>query len=1572
MADITHPLYPKVTVNTDNAVKDPDLSLWTYTATIDGKPVRLPGMSVSPEAMVSGHGDDTSEAYVSLASSLSPLVKGTTPTGDRGILSETVGPGFQKALANALGTPADLSNTVLGVVDAGINAVRYAAGGFEKFPSERILSSDPKNVFGGSEQIARGFENVGDLAREGARATQEAGLNVTLPGYLGGVEVGARTLFDFFSFDMTPDESTKARKYVSLITQIASGAPMEGAVVAKLAVQLAKTPGLEPTKKAVYEALSEMQVKRPKEAAALEALMGTAAGTGMVTSIEALEAAYPDAPQWMKNTVMAGGGILLPIAAATGTKVAYDAVLKVPILRFPARVLENALSSLTPKGAYRAAARAGQADGGDWKSRSRILTATDHLRFAISQGRDIDPDTRIMYTTPQYASNEARILEAQIKSGEASGELSGDQLASQRDLLQNIRTLAAFQEGQLKTIAEGTDAGRRGAAGSAIDFYARYSERMLDRHESIFNALNQTILKLDPGGLPSPARGDTTRETIEGDWSTGGAGPDGFYMYKENRLRAIREGVSTGMDADQVVPIQQAYDNVINKVEQAKQQALEDAQERADVIRSRMPENMDEITRNNYSRWIRSEFETAYREIDGIEDVFWKNIEGFDAPVKPKDGDVGPEITVDGVPVSEHFAKIASELGPGGWDSQSVWLGRLAGTKALTEQAAAGKGPDAAKFQDQALTVQTQEGIVKQNEKALRVAQNRLQELQSQPYTNPKLIDKRARLDGLEAELASLPGQDTISQTTASLAKRIAEKREILDGLKAEVASLEKSFEGAGNPALVQAQKAFEKATSDLGKSENSLREARGRMDLSLNRTIEYEGSQLNLADEVVSAGELSAKVVDGVKIGRTGQDISNVIKLLKREMSVLQGRGSEADNFKISNIASIVDDLRRAMADPANFDVDMQALQAATHVTSLKIDAFERGNVGTLRGFTGKREPKTVVEQTLNKVFAPGSKNAVARDRQASDLRQLEVALTPLSQGENTPIRFEMRPDGTKDFYLDPNHSLAKYAEGPPAPFERIDVGGGRSPGLKVLDGTQASPQNIEIVRNALWDRFKDFKNPETGVFDTSSAARWLEDNRAAVNWLGRSTGEPTGFEDLVKAEGIVNSISNAQAKNIDKAVEEINKAGGFNDDFTPEGFRTLVNDAAKTDSQIVSAAQILGDPHPMTVGTRYLEGFESATNPTDFLRQTLKVLENGALPDGSNPALEGFKHAVGVALVQKALTNGTGSGYAAQQAAQLSKDRRAAVKLWDPEELVKIAGNERSRMLLRDLYGNGAVEVFNNIAIGAQDQFLYSQQARRGVKVQDRISDEWAGNAGRMIGGVIAATPFVPVSSLVLTGVFRRYGINTLGEVRGSAIDKLIVDLLMSPKLWAAAVEKFPIANASADLGPWDRLKVLSKKWAQHRFIDDNARRIERLGKVPGVLFEIGAEALDMRDVDEPGGMGDRSSVQPAGPPPRRMGADMKLTPPVRSSLLSQASGTGQAPAPTGQQPAAPPRTTGTPSPDVVQQGQQLFGPNDPVFGPGFRHGGYVTGGAGSGVGRMEESGIMSVPRKPRQLVG
>ena len=43
-------------------------------------------------------------------------------------------------------------------------------------------------------------------------------------------------------------------------------------------------------------------------------------------------------------------------------------------------------------------------------------------------------------------------------------------------------------------------------------------------------------------------------------------------------------------------------------------------------------------------------------------------------------------------------------------------------------------------------------------------------------------------------------------------------------------------------------------------------------------------------------------------------------------------------------------------------------------------------------------------------------------------------------------------------------------------------------------------------------------------------------------------------------------------------------------------------------------------------------------------------------------------------------------------------------------------------------------------------------------------------------------------------------------------------------------------------------------------------------------------------------------------------------------------------------------------------------------PLFAgpPGLADGGHITAGAGSGVGRMEESGIMSIQCKPRQIVG
>jgi len=281
MAIIQHPLHQGITVDTGTATQsNPDVPIWNYTATLEGRPFELDGIAVSPEALERDLSDDTSNAYVSLAAALKGIRQQQVSTG--GIFEETIIPALTRTPANILGAAADLSNVVLGGADVGINVARWAAGGFDEFPDDRILSSDPRKVVGGSFQIARGMQNVGDLAREGIRATQEAGLNVTIPWV--GTEVGARTPLDLFAFDTTPDESTKTRKYVSLITQIIGAAPVEGVLIAKLATQLAKTTK-SPTADRVYEAISEMQLNNPIKAAALETSMGAAVGGGMVASL---------------------------------------------------------------------------------------------------------------------------------------------------------------------------------------------------------------------------------------------------------------------------------------------------------------------------------------------------------------------------------------------------------------------------------------------------------------------------------------------------------------------------------------------------------------------------------------------------------------------------------------------------------------------------------------------------------------------------------------------------------------------------------------------------------------------------------------------------------------------------------------------------------------------------------------------------------------------------------------------------------------------------------------------------------------------------------------------------------------------------------------------------------------------------------------------------------------------------------------------------------------------------------------------------------------------------------------
>ena len=1540
MEPLEHPHYPGYIINPDSAIVDPDDGAVSFEVQgPGGSRERLPSMlGVDPSTLAKDILNDRSAAFSLFANALADLegvsTPGAAPERRDDSWAKTIGPALQKGTtANIFGAPVDLMNLLTrAIVDTPINLGRWAARDFEgEMPSERYASAEVP--FGGSESIARGLEAVGRGAKELRLAADETigtinlpltpdiGLGLDWEGFETG-EFGPQDLLRFIEFDMTPDESTKARKYVSLITQIAAGAPIEGALIAKLVEKLAKTTK-SPSKKAIFDAVSEMQRTNPTKAAGYEALMGTAVGTSMVVSTQGLEAAYPNAPPWMKNLVMAGGAIILPIGGLTVGKLAWDVGIKTPIVNWPLHFAKGAAYGLTTRGAERAAARAVQTKGSDWKHRSDILGVTEHFRLALKEGRNMDEATRISYTTPQLARNEANFLEAQLKA--TAKDMNEAELAGAQELIRDLRIFANFQEGQLLAISEGT--GRM--AGVSAREYVEHSGKMMDRRDAIFQALDDAVLKLDLGGKPSEG---VELSIIQADFERGLA--TGSYEFNVNRQKAFQEGRLGSLEPEQTQAISDAYANVRAQIDKGITQSLEDARRRVELIRNWMPDDMSPETSANFNRWIRREIETAYKEIDTYEDMLWTSIRGFDQPktaayTSPDGVDLGPQILIDDVPIGEFFAAKVANLDAGERVNQSKWLWKLAGRAALVDQATKGAGPDAEKVARQRLRIEKQENIVAQREKEMDEAAARLDRDEKTPPESSKLREARANLAEAEGRLAS---GDYDAGTAANVqAAETATRR--IRGLEDKIGELEAQAEAYPNPVVEKSREAFAKAQGDFVKAQGDLDEARGSLDITMGKGVEFEGNPVKLAEEVADSSELGVRMVDEVPVGRKAQEVQNIISLLKGEMTYEQGRPVR-NTRKIAAIGGMIDDLQRAITDPENFDIDIPMWDTARSMTALKKDAFEKGAIGRLRGFTTKGEPKVELEATLDKLLPSGTASAAA---QQVALRELQAALTPITTGRNTPFRIRVGEDGKPTPELDRNFNLEKYATEPPPPFEMIrhTEGEGRSMGFQVKEGTPPTESNIRLIRETLWDRFKNFGTGDK--FDARAAGKWLEDNKSAINWLRKATKKDTGFEDLTNAERVVQYINRATADNLDATVNEMRSAGAFNKTFTEEGFKALVRDTAKRESNLISAAQFLDTPDPLTLGPTFLNSYlaPGTTKPTELLNNTLRVLENGALPDGTNPALEGFRQAVAEAILKRGLTDGSGATRAAEHAKRLTGHLDTTVKLWDPEELSKLAQDQRFTQLMGELYGKDAPELFRKIAEGAKLQSLISEAATPGVQRQDRVSDEWAGNLGRIIGGY--TSKFIPVPALVMTGAGRRYGISTLAEVRGTAIDRLIVDLLMDPELMAAAIKKYPIVSPQSNMKFWDKVKLR----AHHNFVEKNAERIRRLGQAPGVLYEIG-EPTKYEKLDE-AAPGPQAYARPTQPPRRRV-ASAPLNPPIGASILGQTN--VLAPPPQGQAPSPQGRIDPQRMAQMSDLGMPLF--------------------------RGNKGGIVSVPRKPKQLVG
>jgi hypothetical protein len=339
------------------------------------------------------------------------------------------------------------------------------------------------------------------------------------------------------------------------------------------------------------------------------------------------------------------------------------------------------------------------------------------------------------------------------------------------------------------------------------------------------------------------------------------------------------------------------------------------------------------------------------------------------------------------------------------------------------------------------------------------------------------------------------------------------------------------------------------------------------------------------------------------------------------------------------------------------------------------------------------------------------------------------------------------------------------------------------------------------------------------------------------------------------------------------------------------------------------------------------------------------------------------------------------------------------------DTKKLVETIENNRT--YLEKFYDKSGMEFLDELVKGGSLQETGTASPLAGSPQAAMRAEfgtvEAVGAVGRTAGQKFFG--FFGINPLVATGMGRRIAAYTFTRMGEDKIFKNIEDALRDPEKAAVLIRRYK------DLDKWEPPST-ARQLADDAIADPLGTAInakDRLARGAGYVGKYlkghSQEAVE-RAV--------RFGLVPAQAEARRVSLedDYRAGPPfvyednrILYSIKNKPSGTGVGPAAVAAQPPAqPPVEWGVPVPVPRQSGTQrmretirgigqrdsrppvqgsslasvnplgtaLFGANDPVYGLGYNHGGYVTGGAGSGVGRMEESGIMSVPCKPRQLVG
>jgi hypothetical protein len=1453
----------------------------------------------------------------------------------------------------------------------------YFAGAFPDIAALLSYVPGPEELLAMGYKAATGDDPFGMLERQAAmdktkrKLGQEYGSKaqqIRFQQYLRQADAYAQDKWGFKPFeasvgtDMTPEARGIWEKMVTSGLEFA----VSGPVMVKGVTLPAKI--LQDGAKFIYSKMAKDSVRELGEAAlkpenvrslidkandaysvfkkqgrrniAAEMAFGATAGPMTEGSLSLLEEADPDAAGWVKMLTAGLSGIAGPLAA----RGAWTTFLQGPAIRVASRVLIDPI--LRP--GHAASDFVQKHLGGTKADRVTIASTARLLEEAIKDGRHVHEASGLAFTTPELARTEANILRAEIQlkrerlsqetSPEARSRLE-QEIEADEMTVGNLNRTAKFYEDVLESAAKDQ------TPGAANRFFQKEAERLVQRREQFFDYIEGQFKRayddLDFNGKPGG-----TPEELRKDFDNSIDNPEYVPEFEINRRKLVMGGDPRGVESSELLwldpqtaaRVKGIKQDLSAKMDEGLAKAQGAAQDRVDYWKESVQsylanrglksvEDLPKAERDLVGDLIRGTYDDAGREWRAFVTEAYRRVDGLD--VKVTENIVFPEGSLDPSNGKDISGMTVEEWATGRFDSLSPeeafnpkelppQLAQLAGSRSVIAQmnrrqreaAAAGRA-SGAEEKISNLEVRRDDAIAQRDEVEVR--------LNEQREADRILSEDNYRTLDTYAENVTRDLDDTQKRAVGEFMT----SPDMDWGNK----DFEATARGLAPPGL---EKIFaeiakqKKRIFDLGegttfsaaarvldtKMEGFAAAAKRAQDSIDDITNKFLGVGDDV--QVPETGRLTARDANGdlVREGTSAEDVRTVVADLAEAARVEKAVNGRSPKYRrIQQTRETVEQLLDSRTFP---DLDAGQLRFAREADRVRrtVDEAQGPILEKDRSSEVKVEVESAAEKVLPQVESPTTA--------AAKLRQLQEATAEVPDFVTITWGDDGIPVAAIDeAALDGATSLFARTD---SPFEMVPIGQARTPfEIRVKQNAPATEGAFKIAEGILLERLA-LKFPD-GV-DSKGLESFRENNKAAIKFL-EDNGRPD-IPDLVK--------------NADSLAVQLDTLNSLRQDKT----RRLLTELVENGSLKLEGTGLTIDDYVKYIGTRRKRisedrAFSEVLN-ADPGRAVEQLFEDILTPGNKRPKQDMQEFMSRVVRGNRQAEKGFQASVIGQLFARSLSTSDTPVKgvgdlafrAFDPVRLRELLSNPRVRIIIQEAFpdNDSLLSGLDDLADVAFEtsNFTKGGGAHLLLKPSESVNLSGWGFLGR-ISALGAANKTRLVNALWAGGAGSTVGRHLGQRITGSKVKDIVIDAALNPEKGV----DLSLRTADQASGFW--------RTAAEAAID--------VINVPGAVVKRPAATLPVllrveEELDE-AAPGPQASARPTQPPSRRV-ASAPLNPPIGASILGQTN--VLAPPPQGQAPTPQGRIDPQRMAQMRDMGMPLF--------------------------RGKEGGIVSIPRKPRQLVG